>query len=335
MNQPLRIGLVGAGMVSRHHLIAWANISDQARVIAVADPSADNAARRASEFGIAHTYPGAEAMLAATELDAIDIAAPREMHAPLVRLAAKRRLPVLCQKPLAPNLQEATELAAEVADQTRLMVHENWRFRGYYRDAAAWLREGRIGNVRQAQLTLLTSGVLPGPDGLSPALGRQPFMRRERRMLVAEVLIHHLDTLRMLLGPLRVTAARLSRSSDQLVGEDGAVIQLETENDAAVSVFASFAAHGHPATQVDRLEILGDKGTISLVGPRLACSGASPKEQLYDLAIEYQGSYNRTIAHFVKSLRDNTPFETAPQDNLETLRLVEDCYRLSGWEALR
>jgi D-apiose dehydrogenase len=335
MNQPLRIGLVGAGMVSRHHLIAWATLSDQARVVAVADPSADNAARRASEFGIAQTYPSADAMLAATNLDAIDIAAPREMHAPLVRLAAKRRLPVLCQKPLAPNLQEATELAAEVADQTRLMVHENWRFRGYYRDAAAWLREGRIGNVRQAQLTLLTSGVLPGPDGLCPALERQPFMRRERRMLVAEVLIHHLDTLRMLLGPLRVTAARLSRSSDQLVGEDGAVIQLETDKGAAVAVFASFAAHGHPAAQVDRLEILGDKGAISLDGPRLACSGASPKEQVYDLAIEYQGSYNRTIAHFVQSLRNDTPFETSPQDNLETLRLVEDCYRLSGWEALR
>jgi predicted dehydrogenase len=335
MNQPLRIGLVGAGMVSRHHLIAWAILSDQARVVAVADPSADNAARRATEFGIVHTYPNAEAMLAATELDAIDIAAPREMHAPLVRLAAKRRLPVLCQKPLAPNLQEATDLAAEVADQTRLMVHENWRFRGYYRDAAAWLREGRIGNVRQAQLTLLTSGVLPGPDGLCPALERQPFMRGERRMLVAEVLIHHLDTLRMLLGPLRVSAARLSRSSDQLIGEDGAVIQLETDNGAAVSVFASFAAHGHPAAQVDRLEILGEKGAIRLDGARLACSGASPKEQVYDLATEYQGSYNRTIAHFVKSLRDNTPFETAPQDNLETLRLVEDCYRLSGWEALR
>ena len=95
----------------------------------------------------------------------------REMHAPLVRLAAAKRLPVLCQKPLAPNLQEATELAAEVEGLTRLMVHENWRFRGYYRDAAAWLREGRIGNVKQAQLTLLTSGVLPGPDGLCPGAG--------------------------------------------------------------------------------------------------------------------------------------------------------------------
>jgi len=98
-------------------------------------------------------------------------------------------------------------------------------------------------------------------------------------------------------------------------------------------VFASFAAHGHPATQIDRLEILGDKGAIKLDGPQLICSGAWPTEETYDLAVEYQGSYNRTIAHFVQSLRDNSPFETAPQDNLETLRLVEDCYRLSGWEA--
>src|SRR5947209_11730528 len=192
MNKPLRIGLIGAGMVSRHHLIAWADIADQARVIAVADPSEDNAARRAGEFGIPKTYANAEAMLAASELDAVDIAAPREMHAPLVRLAAKQRLPVLCQKPLAPNLQEATALAAEVKDQTRLMVHENWRFRGYYRDAAAWLQAGRIGTVKQAQLTLLTSGVLPGADGVRPALQRQPFMRLDKRMLLAEVINQHL-----------------------------------------------------------------------------------------------------------------------------------------------
>ncbi|MES2197053.1 MAG: Gfo/Idh/MocA family oxidoreductase [Pseudomonadota bacterium] len=332
MNKSLRIGLIGAGMVSRHHLLAWAAIADQANVVAVADPSADNAARRMAEFGIAQSYDDAEAMLAATELDAVDIAAPRQMHAPLVRLAAKRGLPVLCQKPLAPNLHEAIELAAEVKDQTRLMVHENWRFRGYYRDAAAWLREGRIGNFRQAQLTLLTSGVLPGPDGLRPALERQPFMRRERRMLVAEVLIHHLDTLRMLLGPLQVTAAELSRSYSEMAGEDGAVIQLRAASGGAVTVFASFAAHGFPPVQVDRLDILGDAGSIRLDGALLTCAGASPEARHYDLAAEYQGSYNRTIAHFVQSLRDNTPFETAPEDNIETLRLVEDCYRLSGWE---
>jgi D-apiose dehydrogenase len=335
MSKPLRIGLIGAGMVSRHHLIAWADIPDRARVVAIADPSRENAARRADEFSISQIYADADAMFAATELDAVDIAAPRQFHAALVRLAAKRGLPVLCQKPLAPDLQQAIELAAAVKNQTRLMVHENWRFRGYYRDAAAWLREGRIGDVKQAQLTLLTSGVLPGADGLRPALERQPFMRGEKRMLVSEVLIHHLDTLRMLLGPLRVTAAGLSRTYSEMAGEDGAVIQMQAESGAAVTVFASFAADGFPAVQVDRLDILGATGSIRLDGPHLVCSGCAPAEKHYDLAVEYQGSYNRTIAHFVQSLRDNTPFETAPEDNIETLRLVEDCYRLSGWETAR
>ena len=73
MNQPLRIGLIGAGMVSRHHLIAWASISDQARVVAVADPSSENAARRATEFGISQTYASAEAMLAAVTLVATTV----------------------------------------------------------------------------------------------------------------------------------------------------------------------------------------------------------------------------------------------------------------------
>ena len=332
MNKPLRVGLIGAGMVSRHHLIAWAELADQARVVAIADPSEVNAARRAGEFGIPASFHHAEAMLAEAKLDAIDIAAPRAIHAAMVRLAAEKGLPVLCQKPLGVNLAEAEQLATEVRDQTRLMVHENWRFRGYYRDAASWLRDKRIGDVKQAQLTLLTSGFLPGADGLRPALERQPFMRDEKRLLVAEVLIHHLDTLRMLLGPLQVTSAGLSRSCADLAGEDGAVIQLVAYDGANVTVFASFAADGFPAAQIDRLDVLGDQGSIRLDGASLTCTGTEPAQRSYDLAMEYQGSYNRTIAHFVQSLRDGTPFETAPEDNLETLKLVEDCYLKSGWE---
>jgi len=221
-------------------------------------------------------------------------------------------------------------LVAEVAGKARLMVHENWRFRAYYRQAAEWLRAGDIGAVTAARQTLLTSGTLADEHGRYPALERQPFMRHEARMLVAEVLIHHLDTLRMLLGPMTVTASELSRTCPDLIGEDGAVIQLRARSGAAISVFASFAAHGHPAAASDRLEIIGSDGAIRLDGPILSRVSRSPLSREYDLAETYQGSYNATIAHFVNALRGNTPFETSPEDNLETLRLVEDCYELSS-----
>jgi predicted dehydrogenase len=331
MSARLRVGLAGAGWVTQHHLAAWRCLSDKAVVVAIADPVEAQATARATEFGIPTCFASVRAMLDAGGLDAIDIAAPRAAHAGLVRLAAEYGLPVLCQKPLAPTLAEAEALVADVSGRIRLMVHENWRFRAYYRDMAAMLRQGRIGAVTAARLSILTCGTLPDADGHYPALERQPFMRHETRMLVAEVLIHHLDTLRMLLGPLKVEAASLSRTCPAIAGEDSAVIQLRTAAGAGVSVFASFAAHGAPAAQVDHLDILGHEGRLALDGATLSLAGAAPTAATYDLAATYRDSYAGAIGHFVDALRHDTPFETSPEDNLETLRLVEDCYRLSGW----
>jgi predicted dehydrogenase len=333
MSKPLRVGLIGAGWVTQYHLQAWQKLAGRAEVVAIADPSAENATARGDAFGIEQRFAHAEDMLAQCDLDAVDIAAPRAVHAPLVRLAADRGLPVLCQKPLAPTLAEAEELARDVAGRIRLMVHENWRFRAYYRDAADWIRSGRIGDVSAARLTLVTSGTLPDADGKLPAIARQPFMCTEARMLVAEVLIHHLDTLRMLLGPLDVMAAALTRTCPDIAGEDGAVIHMRSHRGAGVSLFASFAAHGAPPSQADQLEILGRSGAIRLDGPELRLTAAHSETRTYDLAATYQGSYDATIAHFVDALQSGAPFETSPEDNLQTLRLVEDCYRMSGRES--
>ncbi|QGY02421.1 Gfo/Idh/MocA family oxidoreductase [Methylobacterium mesophilicum SR1.6/6] len=330
MSAVRRIGLIGAGWVAQHHLAGWATLRGRAVVVAIADPSAERRMDRAQAFDIPNTYADAGAMLDAGGLDAIDVAAPRAVHAELVRLAAERGLPILCQKPLAPTLAEARALVAAVEGRARLMVHENWRFRAYYREAAAWLRAGCIGQPFAARLELVTSGTLPDEAGLFPALERQPFMRDEARMLVAEVLIHHLDTLRLLLGPLRVVACATSRTCSDLAGEDTALIQLAGPDGVAVQVFATFAAHGAPPASLDRLEILGRDGAIRLQGAELSMTGREPRTRTFDLAAAYTDSYAAAIAHFIDRLDDGAPFETAPADNLETLRLVEDCYRLAG-----
>ena len=318
-------------MVSRHHLIAWSKIPDRAQVVAIADPSTANAGTRASEFDVPAIYADAQAMLKAERLDAIDIAAPREVHAAMVRLGAEHNLAVLCQKPLAPDLEQAAELVAEMAGRIRLMVHENWRFRPYYRDAAACIGEGLVGTIQQCRITLVTSGLLADAQGNRPALVRQPFMRELKRMIVAEVLIHHLDTLRVLCGDLQVTAATLGRSAPDMAGEDKALIQMQAANGAAVSLLGDMAAPSQPAVQVDRMELFGDRGSLSLEGDTLNCTGAVQREKTYDLAACYQAAYDGVIAHFIDALQTGAPFETSPDDNLKTLQLVEDAYRLAAW----
>ncbi|KHJ56068.1 oxidoreductase [Aureimonas altamirensis] len=335
MNPPLRIGLVGAGWVTQHHLQGWKRIADDAQVVAIADPCAVRARERAHAFGIPAIFSDAGAMLAAGGLDAVDIAAPRAFHADLARLAASHGLPILCQKPLAPTLDEARRLIADIDGKVRLMVHENWRFRAYYRLAAEWLRAGRIGAVKAATLQLVTSGTVPDREGRYDALVRQPFLADEPRMLVAEVLIHHLDTLRMLLGPLTVAAAALSRSCEAIAGEDSAVIHLSTAEGRGVGIFASFAAHGAATHQSDRLLLLGERGTIPLDGSVLTLSGAEEDTVTFDPQATYSDSYAAAIGHFVDCLRSGAPFETSSNDNLETLQLVEDCYRMSGFEQQR
>src|SRR4029078_4154055 len=102
-------------------------------LVAVCDPDTARARKRADEFGIPHTYSDAETLLSSQEVDALDVASPRETHAAWVEAAAARGIATLCQKPLTPTLAEADALIAAVAGKSRLMVHENWRFRPCYR----------------------------------------------------------------------------------------------------------------------------------------------------------------------------------------------------------
>lgn len=268
-------------------------------------------------------------MLAAEELDAVDVAVPREHHAAVCLLAADRGLPILCQKPLAPTLPEAEALVACIDDRVRLMVHENWRFRPHYRHIRRWLDEGRIGRPRRAQLAILTSGLLPDADGRLPAVVRQPFMADLERMLLMEVLIHHVDALRFLLGPLALLGATLGKSCARIRGEDRASLAMRSADGAAVTLFGDFMAHGHPPQQLDRLEIYGEAGTIRLAAARLELVRPDGTETAaLDLDANYKASYRDTIAHFLDRLDDGAPFETAPADNLETLRIVERAYAI-------
>jgi predicted dehydrogenase len=327
---PLRVALTGAGMISWHHLVAWRNLGSRVQLVGVCDPNAQNAQRRADEFGISRIYRDTASMLADTEIDALDVASPRQTHAAHIEAAAAKGIAVLCQKPLTPTLREAEELIRRIAGKNRLMVHENWRFRPWFRHLRQWIAQGELGDILMGQLAMIGSGMLPDSEGRRPALERQPFMANEAQLMIAEVLIHHLDVMRYLCGPLHVLAARTAHTLADVKGETLATILLRTGQDAPVTVTGTMAAPGFPARVGDRLEIVGtiasavfDEGELNLIGPR-------PRRERYDLTAGYQASFDNTIAHFVDCLESGAGFETDAIDNIETLKLVEQAYRAAA-----
>ena len=328
--QRLRVGLVGAGMVAGHHLAAWQKI-DAVEIVAVADPNEGQAANRASVFAIPETHRSAAALIDATRPDAVDIATPVDTHGEICRLAADRGVAILCQKPLAPTADEAAAIVADVGQRVRFMVHENWRHRPNYRRVKAWLDGRRIGDVVGANMALRASGLRPDGDDAPPALRRQPFLATIDRLLVRETLIHHLDVLRWLFGPLLPLNATLSRASQVVAGEDTASVQLRAPGEVPVSLFGTMvAADVPPGQQRDSLEIIGTEGTIRLDHERVDLWNGGHETAAWPFDELYAASYEGALREFAGAVIDGRPFESDAADNLMTLRLVDAIYDTAG-----
>src|SRR5262245_57498523 len=103
--KPLRFAIFGAGFWANYQLPAWQQIPG-AQCVAIYNRTLPKAEKLAERFGVTAVYDDAEKLLKTEELDFIDIITSVETHSPFVHLAAKHKMPVICQKPMAPTLAD-------------------------------------------------------------------------------------------------------------------------------------------------------------------------------------------------------------------------------------
>lgn len=328
--ETLRGGMVGAGVWSACQLEAWQKVNG-ARIIALCDRLPERLQSAAALFNIQRCYTDPAEMIAREELDFLDICARPSSHAPLVRLAAAHGLPVLCQKPFCTSLEEAVSVARECQQGgVRLMINENFRWQAWYRKVKVVLASGVLGQPFFVKMEERVRATLPRFENPQAYLAEMP------RLILYEMGVHYLDTLRFLFDMPRQVTARLHHISPQVQGEDVQVILLDFERltglieSSWVSVpipGIDIPADGSPAL-IARLEIDGPQGTLELGvdGVLNLHTDAGSNTWRFPLDTEADGR-RAALQHFIDCLRDGSPFETGGMDNLQTMALVWAGYR--------
>jgi predicted dehydrogenase len=108
---PIRVGVVGVGWAGQQHLAAY-GAHPGARVVALAGLEDDVRARLAAEHGVEHSVARWEDLLELDGIDAVSVAVPTFLHAPIAVAALERGLHVLSEKPVARSGAEAAEMVA-------------------------------------------------------------------------------------------------------------------------------------------------------------------------------------------------------------------------------
>jgi predicted dehydrogenase len=213
MEALLKVAVIGTGM-GRYHMKEFVE-SPNVKLVAVCDLNREEAVHFAREYGADRVLTDVQELWEVPNLDAISIAVPNYLHAPIAIEALRRGLHVLCEKPMATTLEEAKEMVATANEQKkRLMIGMSQRFKPESLALRGMVERGELGEIYYARSTWIRRRGVPvihfSPGG---SMGRGPwFVDKEKAGggALFDIGVHMFDLTWWLMGnpkPVSVSAA--------------------------------------------------------------------------------------------------------------------------------
>jgi predicted dehydrogenase len=316
MNE-LRVGIVGCGAVTvRSHLPVLTDM-DGVRVAALADPQLARTQAIAARFGIPRACADYRELL--DDVDALVLALPHHLHAPVGAEVLRAGKHVLMEKPLANTPAECDRLIAAAGQGgATLAVAQVRRYMTAYRAAREWLAAGLLGELTGFEAE--EGGVYNWP------VASDFFFRPEHSGggVLMDTGAHVLDALLWWLGDLQVHAY----ADDNAGGvEADCTLQLRTADGAAGRVTLSrvrtlsnvCTLRGKRADLV--VNLLANQATLTPKGATLGLSGAFADGSQTTLDL-----FRAQAAEWLRLMRGE-PAEIATGDEARrTIELIAACY---------
>lgn len=331
MAEPLRVGVIGTGVMGRDHARLLATEVAGASLAAIADVNLDGAREVADSYGVEHVFAGAEELIGSGLVDAIVVASPDRFHAPTTLAAIDAGLHVLCEKPLAPTVEEALEVAERHAALERPLVSVGFmrRFDPGYVALRRRLASGADGSLLMTHSVHRNVEAHPGDSSAAT---------------VTNSAVHELDILPWLTGSPIVEALWAAGRTTTLLAErhDPQFLLLRD----ADGVLHTVAVQVHAQYGYDvRCELVCERGSVELA-PAPALDDSVPlivnadlrRAATYaaDWRPRFETAYRRELSAWVQASRAGTVPEQGAtiEESLRTTKVAQALVRSmtdGGW----
>jgi predicted dehydrogenase len=354
----LRVGVVGVGW-GAHVQVPGFRAAGGFEPVALCARTPERLERVAAKLGISDTGTDWQAFVTREDLDVISVATPTVLHRDMTLAALDAGKAVLCEKPLAGDLDAARDMvrAADKSSRPTACCFEN-RWNPDWLAVADTVRSGFLGRQYLARVSRSASYWHPS----HPPQARWMYDRDQGGGYLAGMLVHDLDFLCSLLGRPESVCAEVRTSDPVRELPDGETLRITADDTAAllmrmesgltailsVSVIGAHADHY-------RLELFGADGTIIGDGDLRSTAylaGAAADDGLSPLAVTDRepahpehlseglaGHASRAMALMLEDWLpafDGEPSTVATfDDGLLSLAVIDAAHRSaegSGWE---
>jgi predicted dehydrogenase len=366
MTKPLRIGMIGYGFMGRAHTNAYKRVGDffpelayRPVLQAACARNAENIQKFADQWGYASTETDWKSLLNRSDIDAVDICVPNNLHREIAIAAAEAGKMILCEKPLSMNSAEGEEMCRAVEKAgVKNTVWYNYRRVPAVSLAKRLVDDGKLGRIFHYRANFLQDWTISEdlPQG-GAGLWRLDAAAAGSGV-TGDLLAHCIDTAIWLNGSISDVNAmtetfikervHTATGEKQPVGIDDACAFLCHFKNGSLGLFESTRyARGHKALytfeingehasikwdlhDLHRLEYFDHRDEGRLRGWRSIHVTDHGGDHPYmdhwwvpGLQIGYEHSFVHHVADFLKSLETGDPCGPTFRDALETQKVCD------------
>lgn len=345
MEKKLRIAMIGIGGMGGHHFGCLAR-NPRVEIVAACDiieERAINAVKNEGLTGKTKIYTDFREMIDTEELDAVDIATPNYLHSIIAVYAMEHGLHVMCEKPDAVSVEEATKMkeASEKYGKT-LMVMRNNRYYANSQYAKKVIESGACGDFYAGRCGWIRRRGIPGKGGwftTKAQSGGGPLI---------DLGVHMIDLSIWLMGnpkPVAVSGCTFNKfanddaqadSEHSKFGdakedgtfdvEDLAMGFIRFDNGACLQIEFSWASNIERETRF--VELRGSKAGLTWCDSGEIKFWGEEDGKLTNLVRDSAmgDGHNAAIDHFVRIVLDGAEPDYVPEQGLNMIKILEAIY---------